>query len=57
LLGEQVALLLNSDMTAGNHGVTFDATNLNSGVYFYKLEATGNNGQNFTTTKKMILTK
>ena len=57
LLGEQVALLLNSDMTAGNHNVTFNAKNLNSGVYFYKLEATGNDGQNFTSTMKMILTK
>ena len=57
LLGEQVALLINSEMTAGNHDVTFDATHLNSGVYFYKLEATGNNGQSFTSTRKMILTK
>ena len=57
LLGEQVALLLNSDMTAGNHNITFDATHLNSGVYFYKLEATGIDGQNFNSTMKMILAK
>ncbi len=57
LLGEQVAILLNSDLTVGNHNVTFDAKNLNSGVYFYKLEATGVDGQNFTSTMKMILTK
>jgi hypothetical protein len=57
LLGEQVAQLLNSNLTAGNHDVVFDATNLNSGVYFYKLEANGIDGQAFTSTKKMILTK
>jgi hypothetical protein len=57
LLGEQVAILSNTDMTAGSHNVSFDATNLNSGVYFYKLDASGINGQNFSSTKKMILTK
>lgn len=57
LLGEQVALLFNNDLTAGNHSITFNAKNLNSGVYFYKLEANGIDGQNFTSTKKMILTK
>lgn len=57
LLGEQVALLLNSNLTAGNHNVSFDAKSLNSGVYFYKLEANGIDGQNFSSTKKMILTK
>src|SRR5690606_24478606 len=57
LLGEQVALLVNSNLTAGNHNVSFDAKSLNSGVYFYKLEANGIDGQNFSSTKKMILTK
>ena len=52
LLGEEVATLLNSEKTAGNYEATFDASNLSSGIYFYKLEA-----QNFTSTKKMLLLK
>lgn len=57
LLGQQVAALINSELTAGKHDITFDASDLNSGVYFYKIEANGNDGQNFISTKKMILTK
>lgn len=52
LLGEEVATLLNAEKTAGNYEATFDASNLSSGIYFYKLEA-----QNFTSTKKMLLLK
>jgi hypothetical protein len=57
VLGQEVMTLINNEMTAGSHQVEFDAVNLNSGVYFYKLEATGNNGTNFSDVKKMILTK
>jgi len=44
-------------MTAGNHQVDFNAANLNSGVYFYRLEATGIDGSTFSAVKKMMLTK
>ncbi len=57
LLGEQVAQLLNSNLTAGTHNVSFNASNLNSGVYFYRIDAAGIDGQNFSSVKKMILTK
>ena len=57
LLGQEVATLYNNDLSAGSHNVTFDAVNLNSGVYFYRIEATGINGANFIDVKKMILTK
>jgi len=30
---------------------------MNSGVYFYRIEATGIDGTNFTSVKKMLLTK
>jgi hypothetical protein len=38
--------------TAGNHSVQFNATNLSSGVYLYRLEAGG-----FTTAKMLTLVK
>jgi len=57
LLGEKVATLVNSDLTAGSHQVNFDAASINSGVYFYRIEATGIDGTNFTNVNKMILTK
>ncbi len=52
LLGIQVAQILNDVRNAGIHTVSFDASNLASGVYFYKLE-TGK----FTSTKKLTLLK
>jgi Secretion system C-terminal sorting domain len=57
VLGRQIAELLNSGMSTGVHTINFNAANLTSGVYFYKLEAKGVNGKNFTSVKKMILTK
>jgi len=57
LLGEKVATIVNSNLTAGVHQVNFDAANLNNGVYFYRIEANGNDGTNFTNVKKMILLK
>lgn len=52
MLGEKVAVLANGHMNAGNYSVTFDASDLTSGVYFYKLTA-----GSFTSVKKMILMK
>ncbi|MGB5289272.1 MAG: T9SS type A sorting domain-containing protein, partial [Ignavibacteriaceae bacterium] len=57
-LGEEVADLLNETKPAGNYSVSFNASELTSGVYFYQLRA-GNpstgSGQGFVETKKMIL--
>ncbi len=50
LLGREVATLLNQPMPAGTQEVEFDASDLPSGVYFYKLII-----GNFTSVKKMIL--
>ena len=52
VLGKKVATLVNEQNDAGKHKVNFDATDLNSGVYFYKIEA-----GSFIDTKKMILLK
>lgn len=57
VLGQEVANLLNGNLTAGLHQANFDASALNSGVYLYRIEATGSNGTNFIEVKKMILTK
>jgi hypothetical protein len=53
ILGQEVATVLNSTaLSAGEHSFTFDASNLSSGVYFYRLTA-----DKFTATKKMMLMK
>ena len=57
VLGRQIAELLNSNLTAGSHTVNLNASSIPSGVYFYRLEAKGNNGKDFTSIKKMILMK
>jgi hypothetical protein len=49
-LGNEVASLVNEYRTAGSYSINFNASNLSSGVYYYKLTA-----GNFTETKKMIL--
>ncbi|MBT8391448.1 MAG: T9SS type A sorting domain-containing protein, partial [Ignavibacteria bacterium] len=52
LLGEQVEELVNEFKEAGVHTINFNAENLNSGVYIYKIELNG-----FTDAKKMQLVK
>ena len=49
-IGEEVAELLNKEMNVGSHSVIFDATNLSSGIYFYRISA-----GSFTRTNKMLL--
>ena len=50
ILGNQVATLINGYEQNGFHTINFNASNLSSGVYFYKLFS-----KDFTITKKMIL--
>jgi hypothetical protein len=57
VLGQEVATLVNTNMVAGGHSVDFDASSLNSGVYLYRIEATGIDGSNNVAVRKMILTK
>ncbi|HSW54437.1 MAG TPA: LamG-like jellyroll fold domain-containing protein [Ignavibacteriaceae bacterium] len=57
ILGQEVASLVNQNLTQGVHTYDFNASGINSGVYFYKIEATGVNGNEFTNVKKMILVK
>ena len=57
ILGQKVKTLINGNLASGEHKITFDASDLNSGVYFYRIEAAGSNGEKFNEVKKMILTK
>lgn len=57
VLGEEVTNLVNSNMSSGSHQVTFNASSMNSGIYFYTIEVNGADGSNFSNTKKMMLIK
>jgi hypothetical protein len=52
ILGEIVKVIASGNFEAGNHKVTLDASNLSTGVYFYRLEA-----GDFVNIKKLILIK
>ena len=52
VLGQEVATLISEEKTPGVYEVNFDATNLTSGTYLYKLQA-----GDFSETKKMIILK
>lgn len=52
MLGKEVADLINETQEAGLHEVSFDASNLPSGTYIYKIQS-----GNFVQVRKMILLK
>ena len=52
ILGKEVATLVNEVKNIGTYSVDFNASNLSSGIYFYKLEVNG-----FSEVKKMSLIK
>ncbi len=52
VLGNEIATLVNEEKDRGVHTVNFDASQLASGIYIYKLQA-----GSFVETKKMILMK
>jgi hypothetical protein len=50
VLGMEVATLLNENKQAGTHSIEFNASNLSSGIYYYKVVS-----GNYSEIKKMIL--
>ena len=52
LMGREVRTLVNEFLKSGTYEVRFDAGNLPSGIYFYRMET-----EKFTETKKLILIK
>jgi hypothetical protein len=51
-LGKRIKTLLNKRLNAGHHEVIFNAQDLSSGIYFYRIQ-----GGVFQDVKKMILLK
>ncbi|MEO6694675.1 MAG: T9SS type A sorting domain-containing protein, partial [Ignavibacteria bacterium] len=56
LTGREVSKLVNEAKTAGYYTLQFNASNLSSGMYFYRISAEGNSNS-FVTSKKMVLIK
>ncbi len=50
ILGREVVTLVNKEQTRGNYKVEFNANNMPSGIYFYRLRSS-----DFVDTKKMLL--
>ncbi len=58
-LGEEVASLVNESKAMGSYTIQWDASNLSSGVYMYKMTVRqgGSSANDFTAEKKMVLIK
>jgi hypothetical protein len=52
LIGQEVQILVDEEKAAGSYEIDFNASNLTSGIYFYKLQSV-----NFVETRKMVLLK
>ena len=52
LLGQEVATLVDNEISAGTHAISWDASGLPSGIYLYKLEA-----GDFRAVKKLLFLK
>ncbi len=52
ILGEEIFTVVNKEVESGYHSITFNAVNISSGVYFYKMQT-----KNYTEVKKMTIIK
>ena len=52
VIGQEIQVLVNKNMSAGNYKINFDASKLNSGMYLYRIEA-----KDYTSVRKMLLVK
>ncbi len=58
VLGNEIETLVNTKQTSGKYNITFVASNLSSGIYYYRLTVDGislSKGKRFQKTKKMVL--
>ena len=51
ILGEEVAILVDREVSSGSHKIAWDASGFASGLYFYRLEA----GSTILTKKLLLL--
>ncbi|HSD62690.1 MAG TPA: T9SS type A sorting domain-containing protein [Ignavibacteriaceae bacterium] len=56
ILGEEVSTLVNEVQDAGYKEILFNGSNYSSGIYIYRITAQ-NNGNTFTSIKKMVMVK
>ncbi len=52
MLGKKILTLVDEQKTAGEHSVNFNAENMSSGIYFYRLQT-----KDFIKSRRMILMK
>jgi len=57
MLGREVKSLVNNQMTTGFYSYDLNASDLSSGVYFYRIQVEGKEGVSFVNTKRMVLVK
>ncbi|MBE2219450.1 MAG: T9SS type A sorting domain-containing protein [Ignavibacteria bacterium] len=55
--GREVKKLIDGNLTAGYNTLSFDASGIASGVYFYRLESAGSSGVKFIKIMKMLVVK
>ena len=57
LIGQKIMTLVQGEVEAGKHTSQLNAASMSSGIYLVKLTAVGENGAQFTSSKKMTLLK
>jgi hypothetical protein len=50
VIGREVAIIVSEELSAGNYSRQWNATNLSSGIYFYRLQS-----GSYIETKKLVL--
>ncbi|MGF1669747.1 MAG: T9SS type A sorting domain-containing protein, partial [Balneolaceae bacterium] len=56
--GKRISTIINNEnRNSGQHTISFDASSLASGVYFYRINLTSNSGRSFSDVKRMTLIK
>ena len=59
-LGQEVVTLINKELRPGEHSINFDAKDISSGVYFYRIRvesSSKSSRQVFVQSKKLVLLK
>ena len=57
ILGQRVTVLVDEVQTAGSYTKTWNAANVASGMYLYRMSVSGESGKKFFQNKKMLLIK